>query len=863
MKNLRRIALLLLVVPVVALSTATPAAAQSPVLLADLDDTPRTWGYGDVVYLGDRVIAEVSEPYGTTSLVAVDPVAGTHAQLLPNNQLGDVFLRFGELVVFKEQAPQEGTLYVSDGTHRGTEVLGNVPGSLDEEFSVVSNGRLFFWTGTPDGWRLYSTDGTDLERLATDGTSPTGRASRLIPGNGGIFFENGECEIAFSDGTSVGTEGLFTVPETDRDGRQQQCRLFEGPGDRFVVTSAPFLTERAWLSDGTLAGTERADHFGLVQTSRAVGAYLFYIVGDELRVSDGTETGSSVLASPGSRTQLYAVNGRLVAFTQDDSLLVSDGTTEGTEEVAIGLDYLLESVVVDDRWLYFMTDGGALRRTDGTAAGTERNLGIADVANDRRSTFDAIANAVVFLQNDALVHRDLETDETTIAWPRDEIEYTRGSAPGSFRQVGPNVFFQAAAEGWATDGTPGEVTLEPLITYRTEFYGLLDDGLMFARIDDDFVTVRNGDLSTVQPLDDSLAEREFEPSDGFFLETRVFVRDRVAFIVDLVVTFSGDDEIFHRFLVSTVGPNGIETLLSLRLNDSSPDPDSWRAWIDQDGNLEIYLSRDCRHWVVDGTGEILLSEEGNDAECPRVRPTRVGVVDLQVDQLGLYAVFGERRDRLVSSTGLASFTEPLVVGDRAYWVMKEEQRTELWWTDGSPDGTEFISRGLAAPGDQRGLVQAGDAVLYVADEGTEGRMAIRGHRAVGGKFTVTPVEGNGRIDAGATQARPFAVVGETIVYTGRHDYLGQEPFAIEFERLELPEPPADDETEDDGGTGSDEFEDPGDTVVDGCGCGTTSDSGAGSLFLLLLVAVASRWRRRAYRERRPKERSRRAGALPS
>lgn len=329
----------------------------------------------------------------------------------PNIFLNDSF-------VFSLINPTETQLWQSNGQSSQRLDLFPNPQRLRAESLVITGQQLFFTRqDKQDNTQLWRSNGTDEIALQTFDRI----AEPLIPWQNRVYIKATRgtvSELWASDGTPSGTALL-------KD--NSNPRLLTGLGSTFfALDNSPQGTE-LWATQGTPASTslvKRLSPFGLSSGAERVffvhqGRLFFSFVSpidpataasdvkesDELWVTDGTASGTQQLAKfPNGNVENFTVFKDRLFFSGGGSggqeLWSTDGTVAGTRQVvdlAPGQTILPapcappnqrsgpcppatvqeHSSVPKDLtpygdWLYFLTNEGALYRTNGTAQGTDR-----------------------------------------------------------------------------------------------------------------------------------------------------------------------------------------------------------------------------------------------------------------------------------------------------------------------------------------------------------------------------------------------------------------------------------------------------------------------------------------------------------
>jgi ELWxxDGT repeat protein len=290
-------------------------------------------------------------------------------------------------------------LWKTDGTEAGTvlvkglttlNVLANVNGTL---FLAASDG-----VNGEEPWRSDgTTEGTVMIADLAAGTASS-RPQSFVDVDGGVFFttatQNGASTLWKSDGTSAGTVAVKTLPPNALLARPSGLinlngkLLFNYPGAQGIDL---------WVSDGTEAGTMSIKSYGLFPT----------VASDLVVLADTAYQLATIPAGGGLGTS---------------ALFKSDGTADGTVEVATFGDNAVDSLTKAGSTLFFRgrtaSTGIELWKSDGTGAGTGL---VKDIrpgsANSGVGSLRAVGGTAFFSADDGTTGTEL--------WRSD------GSAPGT------------------------------------------------------------------------------------------------------------------------------------------------------------------------------------------------------------------------------------------------------------------------------------------------------------------------------------------------------------------------------------------------------------------------------------------------
>lgn len=239
-----------------------------------------------------------------------------------------------------------------DASNTSKLLSGLSPISLISHEPIIFNGKLFFSAkNAPSGIELWSTDGTPGGTALLKDINPGGDASplELVIVNGKIYFTanngiNGR-ELWQSDGTSAGTKRLKDIAAWWSAG---SIDLLEPFGNQLVFRK---YLDGLYITDFTSSGTNKIFNSSTANPDwiAARAGKIFFrannaTVGQELWVSDGTLSGSSLVLdiNPGTASSRIfekpvEYNGKAFFHADDGThgyeLWESDGTSSGTSLV--------------------------------------------------------------------------------------------------------------------------------------------------------------------------------------------------------------------------------------------------------------------------------------------------------------------------------------------------------------------------------------------------------------------------------------------------------------------------------------------------------------------------------------------------
>jgi len=628
---------------------------------------------------------------------------------------------------------QEGEeLWSTDGTTAGTRLLASLrPGP----------------EGAVSGRRLGQVGSAALFLVDQDGDPRAGDPS----------------ELWVSDGTEVGTEAIAALPY----GFIEFLNQAQDDRSLFLVRPAANSPTQIWVTDGTEAGTGAIPFAPFGESSFNVGRVAGLGEGWVLSlatprsdgepnecglfVSDGTGTGTrpildlnsirSLPPDPSGQlfcpSQLASLNGK-VYFVFDDGkngqeVWVTDGTEGGTRRITdLAPGEERSTIRPLSTWqgeLVFVLSSETARNvlylSDGTAAGTRR-------ISDRSSvhSFAEVGEKLYFVHDtEDFLSTDLRSTEGSPASEQRIVELARSvgsSSPTVLLPFGDHLLFGATREDvgrelWRSDGTeagtvPLDLTPGRQSTFFTSSLKVFGDSIYFEEGTRIFATD-----GTVE------GTRAVVSSQSFccFLSGFSKIGDRLLF------SGSGDDfEHGTELWVTDETPEGAEMILDI-YPGRSPDPeypgeflvnssypDKFQQWND----LVLFtaeneaLGREL--WVTDGT-----------RAGTRVLETTIGPNNPEFSDPGFIfdvipmedrVFFNHSEGGLWVTDGTQAGTVPIMTGAGEQLtarhivelrgrvlvirpVSSDATTTELWSTDGSPEGTRLVTllpsgfRGIGAP----------------------------------------------------------------------------------------------------------------------------------------------------------------------
>ena len=373
------------------------------------------------------------------------------------------------------------------------------------QFAELDGGLLFAgWDGI-HGWELWRTDGTAEGTVLVKDLCP-GQCSSLPwdlrPALEAVYFRASDSdhgmELWRTDGTAAGTELVADIaPGAAGSFPTSLTQL----GDEvFFQAEHPEHGVELWATDGLPGGLRLVAD--IVEGAEGSDPRSLFVVGDTLYFSaddgatgrepwksDGTAEGTERLADlcPGPPGSLWddqdgpwgqrvfgSAGDRLVMSTHDTwdcppGVWVSDGTTEGTEQIpGVGYMLLFPHHALDGALLMTGEDAESdweLWRTDGTVAGSYRVADINPTGSSTPRAVGSTSSAVYFAAWDGVHGMELwRTDGTEVGtelvhdiWPGPDGSMVYQFIPDGLG-IGEEIFFiaddgQHGRELWVSDGT--------------------------------------------------------------------------------------------------------------------------------------------------------------------------------------------------------------------------------------------------------------------------------------------------------------------------------------------------------------------------------------------------------------------------
>lgn len=209
--------------------------------------------------------------------------------------LGDKLLFAANDGVYGEE------LWVSDGTHEGTQLLKDIyPGPVSswifQSEDLVYNGKFYFVARDGiHGFELWVTDGTPegTQMIKDINPGPVSTYNKNFKGFNGLMYFEANDTYWVTDGTEAGTQMIKDI-ELIYGQIEYNNKLYFGTSD-----GSGF---KLWTSDGTEAGTQMIKDINLLSNNGFIeynGKLYFRAdngnLGYELWATDGTEAGTEMV----------------------------------------------------------------------------------------------------------------------------------------------------------------------------------------------------------------------------------------------------------------------------------------------------------------------------------------------------------------------------------------------------------------------------------------------------------------------------------------------------------------------------------------------------------------------------------------
>ena len=718
------------------------------------------------------------------------------------------FTVVGDVAYFNADDGATGTeLWKTNGTAIETKLvhdvyagpLGSSPNNLKQSGSLV-----FFFASDVGGISLWVSSGTSATTRKVGGLDIATQASNpswLVQLNGITYFRandgvHGE-ELWVSDGTPQGSR---MIKDINPDGGQGVDTVYVSGGRIFFRGNDGVRGWEIWTTDGTEAGTRMLRNINLNGDSSldyltyAAGKWFFRAqdvsccdvlangkTGSELYVTDGTIAGTQLVKDIGPNRPTnncwwcygpsnFKVLNNGIVFQHDDGVhgniwYRSDGTLAGTTTLDPNIDDVVtlnfDPVFIDGKAYYRagdVTNGFEPWVTDGSTAGTHI---IADVnSNNQSSNINNLTRVgttanYVFSSNDGIHGEELWVTDFTTAGTHMVRELQTGtensgqSSPTQFYAAGNKVFFRAFSDAtgwelWVTDGTSAGTRALDLNpgrpdSYIDQAYGL--NGKLVFRF-------HQGVGYGVEPwISDGTDAgtrmiKDFNPSGDSSLDYAIESGGKI------YLKINDQTEPGYTAVWVTDGTSANTIKLTSRCaNNGNPDPQGFTA---VDNGLLVRLN-DCRYghkwWRTDGT------VAGTARLDPSYNPVTTTYGDVG----------------------------PFLIGGKYYFTATSpETGSELWTTDGSPNGTHVlkdINPAQSGSGSGNG-VKMGNKWIFNANDGINGDELWVSDGTEAGTFMLLDIN-TGSENSGNSSPQKLVLAGNKVFFRAFDETAGWEMFATD------------------------------------------------------------------------------------
>ncbi len=681
--------------------------------------------------------------------------------------------------LFYMTGDESGELWTSDGTSRGTQLVRTFLESRHEFIPRVTdflkatgNGTVTFaaargpnfaadlWRsdGTPRGTvRLTSFQGTSgVKNLRADQIAVLGRSTLFVSDDG----VSGS-RLWSSRGSLATTAPLVGCPG--------DCpELLAGTplvplGNRVLFAARDGAGSELWTSDGTAAGTRLLANpcpggcdAGPAGFTALAGKIWFRVTFggiDHLARTDGTAAGTAVLASiPAAGRLDLATDGRRVFFAGTDSLdgaqpWVTDGTPAGTRRVSVLPAPAASSepanlTPLGGRLLFTAWDGtqSALWVADASGSGAAIVPGTAVPGKAGPTNVTLAGGRAFFTLNRENGSAQLWRTDGTAAGTAVLTDFPDRSL-SDLHDFGGRLLFLATPTGDAQRHIPSAWTSDGTTAGTAQLLSLPDDTLAVAGL----VTLGAEIYMEV----DRESEEDIFRSDGTAAGTRSIRKFGCCF-GGLAPSFARlDDTVF--FTASS----------ELYRTDGTAAGTSPVFAEDADGNSPVYGVS----FPFTFGGRLFVFAIGRD----------IG------DRLVLFRADGGQ-PALVAPAGSASpgdVYEPQLTalgGVLFFRAWDPDHGTELWRTDGTPQGTALVLDLVPGSGssDPQGLTAAGGRLYFSAWDSLHGRELWTSDGTADGTRLVDDIA------PGAFSSAPMLLtpVGGRLFFTADDGLTGREPWSF-------------------------------------------------------------------------------------
>lgn len=690
---------------------------------------------------------------------------------------------FNGRIIFSALNPTTGREpWITDGTAAGTVLLKDIaPGRNDSypgNFVAVGN-LVYFNVVIGDALQTWQTDGTTAGTRQADitGYPLAALGTKLL-----TLDDSNELKI--TDGTVAGTTPLAALgSSTSADG------FFIGPADDHSLYLASGWG--IWRTDGTVAGTKllTGTH---VASAVQVGSSLVFIgsntaSGREPWISDGTAAGTHMITElvagtgsafgPIQRIPMAAAGNRAVFATQNGDVWSTDGTASGTSMLLKSPATTAQTIPMAsfNGNVYFSgtdANGQELWRTDGTVAGTSLFKDInPGPASSGPLEFGATSSQLFFFADDGTHGSELWATDGSAAGTRlvrDVNPGPHGSLSGyqiSFA-FGNRIYFDGSdalhgGEPWSSDGTESGTQLIadvfPEVVGSSVPYDLVPavDGLYF-------VTARTDDTSAP-----SLWKTDGSASGTRRLLTLVpgssdalppVIIGTTAFFVNGGALWKTDGTPSGTLQVKPIDASGIDALVAIDNHLYVHDFAQFNygfSELDPSGNEVLRLGSSNQLVPFNGKAFYFATSEN---------PNAIAYTDGTA--AGTHTIWHV-------PTGLTMSSPFYPAGGSLFFFMSTNpggsgNDLQLWKTNGTADGTQFVKSFGATAVTSKSVTAAGPTLFFVL--GTDLWLS---NGTADGTVKLKTV---GQSTFAWTDAFAIAGLGDRVLLVGSDAGHGQEPW---------------------------------------------------------------------------------------
>jgi ELWxxDGT repeat protein len=721
----------------------------------------------------------------------------------------------------------QAELWMSDGTARGTRLLGDLnpgwDGSHPRDFLHLRGLTYFSATDKVHGFELWRTDGTPEGTFLLKDLLPgveNGFPSLLTELNGWLLFTSFESESGTShalwrsDGTEAGTVRI--VPS---EWKRSVVGSFVVLGRHaYFLATESAGGPRLWRTDGTEAGLELAPGVPALGSTTSdpplvrMGQAVYFARGSELWRTDGTEAGTvrvknirQVTGEGSSGLWALTVMGDVLYFMANDGvhgpeLWRTDGTEAGTRLVvdllpSTSFSYLQRLTAAGDRLYFVVGDSSfmeALYVTDGTAQGTVKLAGFSHGVPLPKEMV-ALGSRLYFVGYEHTTGYELWTSDGTPSGTRRLEEFIPGYTstdrfPHSLTVVGDTLFFAAPGADkqlalWKTgpvwNPLPIGSELSPSFSSNPTAFATFNGSLYFTTYEWNRrlrLWRSEGRASTQEVLEVAPALHYNSAPHG--LSLMVEMNGSLYFAADV----GGKGLSVHK----VDGATGAIQHVGGRIDSQASYPSRIGA---SDALGLIFFAGaagyDSELWKSDGTpaGTVLVKDiyaGSSSPSSPAGFAALGGAVYFSATSTSgreLWRTDGTEQGTLMVKDIVPGYAsagpEALkVIGNVLYFTAHDSSGRELWRTDGTEQGTlrvKDIAPGSASASPSE-LAELGGILYFAASDGSSGHELWRSDGTEAGTWRVKDITDGPSGSAPAS----FAVLGDVLYFTADDGVHGRE-----------------------------------------------------------------------------------------